>query len=352
MDRRDGAHILIVDDVEVNRMILHNIILNMNQQPELAESGVQALEMVKKRKPQLILLDISMPEMDGYELCKILKDNADTRDIPIIFISAYDEPENIVKGFNLGGADYITKPFIREVVQARVGIHLKLSQTVDQLTESNRRLQISVNEQLAQMEKEKRRVLYAMGGLASKNANYDRAHMERLQYNCKIFSQALQLSPKYESLISDAFVDAISIAAPLSDLGNMAIPSEILKKQGAFTPEEREIMKSHTTIGAEMLTDIMDEDYNDYVQMSIDIANYHHENWDGSGYPEGLSGEEIPLAAQIVSVMGEFCALTEDRGYRKAFTKEEALQIMEQDADVKFNGALYDICKKISRQLH
>lgn len=351
MDKRDRVWILIVDDVEANRTILEHIIVSMGLQPILAENGVQALSIIRQRKPQLILSDVSMPEMDGYELCRILKDDPEYRDIPIIFISAFDETKDIVAGFNLGGEDYITKPFIPEVVRARVGIHLKLYHTMHELAETNRRLQVSVNEQLAQMEEEKKRMLYAMLRIARQNANYEEAHMERLSYNCKIFSRALQLSPAYESLVSDSFVETIGIAAPLCDLGNMAIPRDILSKKGTFTPQERALMETHTTLGADILRDIKAEDYNDFIQMSIDIANYHHENWNGSGYPCKISGDDIPLPAQIVSVMSEFCALTERRGYRDAYTKEEALAIMQEDVGVKFNEALFDICKKIARQL-
>lgn len=352
MDKKSVPWILIVDDVEANRIVLRNIITDMNMQPILAENGVQALRIVQRHRPQLILLDVSMPEMDGYEFCRIMKEDPATRDIPIIFISAYDDPNDVIKGFNVGGEDYITKPFIQEVVQARVGMHLKLHQAAQEMAESNRRLQASVNEQLEQLEKEKKRMLYAMVSVASKNASYEEEHMERLQYNCKMFSQAMQLSPKYESIVSDSFVETISIAAPLCDLGNVAVSNDILQKKGALTEEERDLVKNHTTIGADILKDVMDEDYNDFVQMSIDIAHYHHENWDGSGYPCGLKGDEIPLAAQVVAVMSVYCALTEKREYRGAYTREEAIGIMGQDVNVKFNADLYDICKKIYRQLH
>lgn len=351
IDRKDTPWILIVDDVETNRFVLRNIITDMQLQPILAENGVQALRIVERHRPQLILLDVSMPQMDGYEFCRIMKEDPNTRDIPIIFISAYDEPDDIITGFNLGGEDYITKPFIQEVVQARVGTHLRLHQAAQELAETNRRLQASVNEQLEQMEKEKKRVLYAMLSVARKNACYEENHMERLQYNCKVFSRAMQLSPKYENKVSDSFVETIEISAPLCDLGNVAIPSEILTKRGALTEEEQELVKTHTTVGADILKDVMDEDYNDFIQMSMDIAHYHHENWDGSGYPCGISGDEIPLSAQVVSLMSEFCALTEERGYREAYEREEAISIMEKEAGVKFDADLFNICKKIFRQL-
>ena len=351
MERKDTPWILIVDDVEANRFVLRNIITDMGLQPILAENGVQALRIIERHRPQLILLDVSMPEMDGYEFCKIVKDNPNTRDIPIIFISAYDEPDDITKGFSLGGEDYITKPFIQEVVQARVGTHLKLYRAVQDLSETNRRLQVSVNEQLEQMEKEKKRVLYALVSVARKNACYEENHMERLQYNCKILSQAMQLSPKYEHLVPDSFVETIEMSAPLCDLGNVALPTDVLSKSGKLTPEERALVQTHTTIGAEILDDVLGDNYNDFIRMSRDIAHFHHENWDGSGYPTGIKGDEIPLSAQIVAIMGVFCALTEERGYRKAFPREEAIAIMEQDVGVKYNADLFDICRKIFRQL-
>ena len=160
--KREARGILIVDDVEENRFVLRDIILDMGYLPILTENGVQALKMVERCHPQLIILDIAMPQMDGYEFCKIMKDNAGTRDIPIVFISAFDNPADIVQGFNLGGEDYITKPFIPEVVKARVGMHLKLSKAKKDMVEINRQLQVSVNEQLKQMEIEKKDVIYAL----------------------------------------------------------------------------------------------------------------------------------------------------------------------------------------------
>ena len=168
-----NALVLIVDDVEINREILGEIVTDMGYQTVLAESGIQALERIRERPPNLVLTDISMPEMDGYELCRRLKADVHTRDIPIIFISAFDKTTDIVKGFELGGGDYITKPFIPELVKARVNVHLKLYEATRKVTEANRHLQISVNEQIRQLEQERRGVLYALVGVAVKNSQYD-----------------------------------------------------------------------------------------------------------------------------------------------------------------------------------
>ena len=346
------GRILIIDDVEQNRFVLRNIITDMGHQPVLAENGIQGLKIMERITPDIILLDISMPEMDGFEFCSILKQDIKTRNIPIIFISAFDEPQDVVKGFEAGGADYVTKPFIQEVVKSRVEVHLKMAEMNKDLVESNRRLQASITEQIKQMESEKKKVLYALLAVARKNACFEEQHMERLQYNCRILAQAMQLSPKFEHLVSDTFVDTIELAAPLCDLGNVAISLDILQKKDKLTPEEVEIVKTHTTIGAQILADVRgDGDYNDFVDMSYNIALYHHEKWDGTGYPEGIAGNDIPLPAQVVALVSTYCALTENRSFRKAFSKEEALELIELVAGVDFNADIFNIYKKIARQL-
>jgi len=346
------SRILIVDDVEANRFVLRDIIADMGYRPVLTENGIQALKMLQRIRPQLIILDIAMPEMDGYEVCEKLKENPDTREIPIIFISAFDEPEDIVKGFNLGGADYVTKPFIPEVVKARVGMHLKLAEANRQMQEMNRQLQISVNEQRKQMERERRSVLYALLRVARENAGYGEASMKRLCDNSRMLAEAMQLSTEYDQIISDCFVDIIELAAPLCDLGNMAIPTTILQKKGELTPEEREIVRAHASVGAKMLMDIMEAGTeNGFVKIAVEMVHYHHENWDGSGYPEGRKGEEIPLSAQIICVVSDYCALTEDRSFRKAYSKAEALEIMQEKSGIRYNPEIFNIMQKIVRQL-
>lgn len=341
------AKILIVDDVEINRYILKEIIEDMGDIPITAESGKMALELMAKEHPQLVLTDISMPEMDGYELCRILKKNEETKNIPVVFISAFDDPEDIVEGFSLGGEDYITKPFIPEVIQARVGVQLRLHEMQEQLIETNRRLQVSVSEQLEQMESEKKKILYAMANVAAQNADYEEEHMKRLGQNCRILAQGMQLSPMFEGQLSDTQIDTIEIAAPLCDIGNIGIPKEILQKREKLTQEETEVIEKHTDVGANLLSDLqVNNDYNDFISIAIDMARFHHENWDGSGYPEGLKGEKIPLAAQIVSIMDRYCALTGE----KACSREEALEVMKEEAGIKFNPDIYNICYKISRQ--
>ena len=342
-----GEQILIVDDVETNRLVLEEIIKDMGCSPVLAENGEQALQMAKECVPKLILTDISMPGMDGYELCRHLKHDPKTTHTPIIFISAFDDPMDIVEGFLLGGEDYITKPFIPEVVQARVGVHLRLYEAKNELMEMNRRLQISVSEQLKQMELEKKNILYALANIALQNSDYETDYMERLRRNCGILAQGMQLSPLFEDKISDSYVDTIELATPLCDIGNIGVPVELLKKKESLSEEEQEIVQNHTNIGARLLSDLyVNSDYNEFISTAIYIARHHHENWDGSGYPERLREQKIPLAAQIVAVMERYTNLTE----KGARSREEALAVMKEEAGIKFNPDIYTICCKISRQ--
>lgn len=346
------AVILIVDDVEINRLILEEIIQAMGHRPVLAENGIQALECVERYHPDLVLTDVSMPELGGHELCRILKGKVQTRDIPVIFISAFGETEDIVKGFSLGGNDYIVKPFIPEVVQARVKLHLSLHAAALEISENNRRLQISVQEQVRQIEQERKNVLYALAHMAEENSFYRVGHMERVRKNCRKLVQSMQFSPLYADRISDTYIDIVEVTAALCDIGNIGIPRYILQKETELDEEERKLVQSHTEIGAKLLKNLyVTNDFNDFIQTSIDVVHHHHENWDGSGYPAGLAGNEIPLSAQIVSVVDVYCALTEDRTYRKSFSKEEALQLMDTEAGKKFHPDIFQIFRRIARQL-
>lgn len=344
--------ILIIDDVETNRFVLRNIITDMGHQPVLAENGMQGLKIMERIIPDLILLDVAMPEMDGFEFAGIIKKDVKTRNIPIIFISAFDAPQDIVKGFEAGGADYVTKPFIQEVVKSRVDVQLKLAEMNKTLADTNRRLQVSVAEQIRQLEAEKKKVLYALLTVVRKNAVFDEEHIERLQYNCRILAQAMQLSPKFESIVSDTFVETLELAAPICDLGMVGIPLDILQKKDILDEEEKLVVQTHTTIGAQILDDIKaGGDYNDFLDMSRDITLYHHEKWDGTGYPMGKAGNEIPLPAQVVAVISEYCAITENRAYRNAYEREAALTMIQEASGTEFNPDIVSICKKIARQL-
>ncbi|MBD5460537.1 MAG: HD domain-containing protein [Lachnospiraceae bacterium] len=198
------------------------------------------------------------------------------------------------------------------------------------------------------METEKKNVLYALAKIAAQNADCRKEYMERLGKGCRVLAQGMQLSPAFEGQVSDTFIDAVELAASLCDIGNIAIPREILRKKEGLTAEEEETLRTHTDIGADIVKELyVSNDYNDFIGISVDVIRRHHEKWDGSGYPDGLRGEEIPLAAQIVSVMEDYCMLTE----QGACDREEALRRMAQEAGKKYNPDIFKICSKISRQL-
>ena len=345
-----SPRVLIAEGKKDNRTILEKIIEDMGYEAISTEKGDTVLALLKEVKPELLLLSVELPEMKNYELCKALK--AAGEDVPYIFISSEEKVEDITEGLNLGGRDYITAPFVEELVQARLSVHLKLQEANIKLLETNRRLQASVREQLKQMELEKRNVLYALANAAAENAYFGSSYIERLQCNCRLLAQSLQLSPAFEDKISDCYVDTIEMAAPLCDVGNISIPIDILQKKSGLTEDEAMVVQSHTSIGAKLLNDInAASGGNEFIKMAVDIAKFHHEKWDGSGYPEGRKGEEIPLAAQIVSLVSMFCALTEKRSYRKACSRDEALLIMSEEANRRFNPDIFEIYRKIARQL-
>lgn len=346
------ARVLIVDDVESNRFILKNMVSEMGHTPILAENGSQAIRIVDRMKPSLLLLDISMPEMDGYEVCSILKSNINTRDIPIIFISGYDDVEDVEKGFMVGGDDYITKPLIPAIVKSRIKVQLRAYSKTRDLEEANRKLSATLSAQTNQLETEKREILNSLAKIARANSQFDDEYLERVSYNCRTLATALQLSPEYEGVISDTYVETLATASMLCDIGNVAIPKDILAKKGPLTTEEFDQMKQHCKIGETMLIDMnTSNDYNDFLKMASDIAGNHHENYDGSGYPMGKRGNEIPLSAQIVSVVMVYCALTEDRSFRDAYSVDNAFNIMDKEAEHRFNRPIYEALKKISRLL-
>lgn len=351
-EKKEVIRILIVDDVETNRFTLRDIIAGMGYQPILTENGEQALKIVERFPLQLIISDIAMPVMDGYEFCKRVKDNPEKRDIPIIFISAFDDPAEIVKGFELQGEDYIIKPFIPEVVKARVKVHIQVAQNKMMMQEMNRKLQTSVTEQVKRMENEKQNVLYVLLRLIKELPTYNEQEMQRLSDNCKTLAEALQLSNEYGDQISDSYVNSIELAARLCCLGHVGDSAEELirlrgKEWKDMTPEEQQKKQHHTKVGYGILKDVYENSANnEFLQMALNIAGSHHENWDGSGFPMGHKGEEIPLDAQIVHILNDYNSITKDGvGF------EEAIEQMERYAGIRYNPVVFNVLKKIGRQI-
>lgn len=348
----ERPNILIVDDVPANLMILSEMIKDLGYIPRPVVSVKKAQEAVEKKMPNLILLDISMPDITGFEYCTMLKNDVKTRDIPVIFISALDATEDRVKGFRLGAVDYISKPFEKEEVNVRLATHLKIYRMQQELESYNRRLYKMVNDQIRLVAEEQKNILRALASMVEAKGDESGSHIQMIGTNCRLLAMSLQLSPKFDKQISASFVDEIELAAQLHDIGFIAISDSVRFKKDELTMDEWEALKNHAEIGATHLEEIYKQgSKNDFMKMAIDIARYHHENWDGSGYPRGLSGEEIPLAARIVKVVDCYDVLNRNRCYRSAYSLEESMAIMRQETGQQFDPAIMEVFEKVQKQL-
>lgn len=349
---KDIPYILIVDDLNVNRKILADIIRQMGCLPITAANGKETMHILEKTLPQLILMDISMPEMNGYELCRILKSNKVTRDIPVVFISALGGSEDRIKGFQAGAADFIVTPFEPMEVTMRVENHLKIYKMQKEMEDYNYKLNRLVNEQLKRIETEQKNILFALAKVTEARDNSTVNHLENISYNSRLLAQSLQFSPLFEQEITAAFIEKIGVAAMLHDIGKIQIPDDILLKPGSLTARERDIINQHAAIGAHILEEIYNNaEKNDFLPMAINIAKYHHERWNGTGYPDKLKGREIPLSARIVSLVDIFDTLTGERCYKNAYTIEESLKIIKECRGIYFDPDIVDVFVRIQKQL-
>jgi putative two-component system response regulator len=319
------ASILIVDDTPANLQVLTGMLDDRGYLTRPVTSGRMALLAARKDPPDLVLLDITMPEMDGYEVCARLKADETLKDIPVIFISALHETLDKVKGFGVGGVDYVTKPFQFEEVHARVATHLKLHALQRAMESLNRRLSALVQAQVREISESQMATIFAMAKLAESRDSGTGRHLERVQILCKLLAVGLAESPREAATITPAYVENIFHAAPLHDIGKVAIPDSILLKESRLTPEEFEVMKTHTSVGAATLGAVWQRYCgNAFLSMGIAIARSHHETWNGTGYPDGLSGEAIPLAARIMAIADVYDALRSNRCYKAALPHDES----------------------------
>ena len=345
-------NILVVDDINANLVVLTELIRNAGYIARPVTSVQHALSAIEAFPPNLILLDISMPEIDGFVFCDMLKKNAETRDIPVIFISAFNSTKDKIKGLQLGAVDYIVKPFEVEEVMLRINTHLKMYKMQCELEVYNKKLYKIINDQIRKIYDEQKNVLLAMAKLSVVRDYRRVGHLERIRENSKILAMSLQFSLKFQEQITNIFIDAIELAAPLHDIGNIAIPDSILLKPSELSMEETDTMKIHTSMGANTLEEIYNNsEHNDFVKMAIDIARYHHEYWNGCGYPMGIAGTKIPLSARIVSVIDAYDSLTHDKIYKPAYSHEESMNIINEGSGIKFDPDIVVVFNKIQHQL-
>lgn len=303
--------LLLVDDEPVNLRVL-NTILASDHQLIFAKSGEEAVRLAAQKRPDLILSDVMMPGMTGFELCIALKSNPDTASVPVIFVTALEEEHDEAKGFEVGGVDYITKPVSAPVVRARVNTHLSLVKAEEL--------------KLTRLE-----VVQRLGRAAEYKDNETGMHVLRMSHYSKVLAVAYGFSPEQ--------AETLLHAAPMHDIGKIGIPDNILLKPGKLTDEEFAVMKTHPQIGAEILADGDSE----LLRIAKSVALTHHEKWDGTGYPHGLAGEAIPIEGRIVAVADVFDALTSKRPYKEAWSVEKTLAFMQEQKGIHFEPRLIDL---------
>lgn len=324
----DKQLVLVVDDTPENIDILSNT-LRPNYKVKAALNGHKALELAQADpQPDIILLDIMMPEIDGYEVCKQLKNNPLTKPIPVIFITAKAAEEDERKGLELGAVDYITKPISPPIVEARVHTHLALSN-------QNRLLENKVKARTEELHKTRLEIIRRLGRAAEYKDNETGMHVIRMSHYSRLLAEAINPDPYWSDLIFNA--------SPMHDIGKIGIPDSILLKPGKLDADEWSIMQQHPEYGAHIIGDHPSE----ILQMAKEIALTHHEKWDGSGYPNQLQGEAIPLSGRIVAIADVFDALTTERPYKQAWSVEDAMQLIVDGAGQHFDPNIVPIFQRI-----
>lgn len=344
------ANILIIDNTAVAHSILHDLILSLGHTPWLVENGYLAMVKLRKQLPDLVLLDTLVPDIDGYQLLKQMKNDSTLCHLPIIVMSSLEKLENIERCLEIGADDYLTKPFHPRLLKTRISVCLykkrlydQEQQNFNQIKNDNISLETRIHQQIREITAAQQGIIFAMAKLAETRDLETGAHIQRVAEYCKIISEKLRLHSNYAAIIDNEFIKNIYAASPLHDIGKVGIPDRILQKPGRLTEEEFEIMKNHTIIGANTLREVYQQHPgNKFLRLGIEIAESHHERWDGSGYPYGLIGENIPLAGRILSVGDVYDAITSRRYYKPAFSHAKSRAIILEGRGKHFDPKIVD----------
>jgi putative two-component system response regulator len=331
--------VLVVDDSPENIAVATSV-LRDSYRTKVAPNGFRALLLAKAEdKPDLILLDIMMPDMDGYEVCRQLKADPVTMDIPVIFLTTQTSVEEETRGFELGAVDYIHKPFSPPIILARVRAHLVAKEARDFLRLQNEILEDKVQERTHQLSAIQDVTIAAMASLAETRDNETGNHIRRTQHYIKALALKLNNHPRFRDTLTPDVIELLFKSAPLHDIGKVGIPDAILLKPGKLTPDEFEIMKMHTTLGRDAI--IMAEAGLDFevsfLRYAREIAGSHQEKWDGSGYPEGLRGNDIPVSARLMAVADVYDALISRRVYKEPMSHDQAIDIIGSGSGTHFD---------------
>jgi putative two-component system response regulator len=336
--------LLIVDDEPSNLALLTEI-LRPHYHVRAATSGRRALDAARSEpQPQLILLDVMMPGMDGYEVIGELRADPVTRAIPVIFVTALNDDDNEARGLKLGAVDYIAKPLSAAIVLARVSAHLELKLVRDQLITQNTWLEAEVERRMAENTLSQDASILALGFLAETRDLETGNHIRRTQLYVYTLAVRLASHPRFASQMDEKRIQLLTKSAPLHDIGKVGIPDAVLLKPGPLSPEEWVIMKTHTTLGAEAIekTEAALRQPVPFLAIAKEIAHWHHERWDGKGYPDGLAGDAIPLSARLMALADVYDALVSKRVYKQPYTTEEARRMIEKERGLHFDPDVVD----------
>jgi len=336
--------VLVVDDAPENLMLLTHALADQYR-VRAARDGEGALRVARSEpRPDLILLDIVMPGLDGFEVCRRLKADPATAAIPVIFLTARGESEDEAQGFALGAVDYISKPISAPVVRARVKTHLQLKASAEFLQDQNRFLEREVLRRTHEMRAIQDVAVLAVASLAETRDNETGNHIRRTQYYVRTLAAHLQSQPRFKSELNEATIDLLFKSAPLHDIGKVGIPDRILLKPGRLDPNEFEIMKTHTTLGFDSIVQAEQRlgSSVEFLRYAKEIALSHQEKWDGSGYPEARRADDIPLSARLMAVADVYDALISRRVYKPPFSQEKSLGIMREGRASHFDPDILD----------
>jgi len=336
--------VLVVDDAAENLMVLAQALTDQYR-VKAARDGRGALQIAAAQPPpDLILLDIVMPGLDGFEVCRQLKNNAATAGIPVIFLTARTQIEDEQRGFELGAVDYISKPVSPPVVRARVRTHLQLKASADFLKNQNQFLEQEVLRRTHEVRAIQDVAVLAVASLAETRDNETGNHIRRTQFYVRALALHLQNHPRFRAELDEGTIDLLFKSAPLHDIGKVGIPDRILLKPGRLTAEELEIMKTHTTLGFESIVQAEHRlgSSVDFLRYAKEIALSHQEKWDGSGYPERRRGDDIPLSARLMAVADVYDALISRRVYKPPFSQEQSIAIMREGRGSHFDPDILD----------
>jgi putative two-component system response regulator len=331
--------VLVVDDTPDNLKLMSGL-LKDRYRVKIANSGEKALAIAgAEAPPDLILLDIMMPGMDGHEVCRRLKADKLTRDIPVIFLTAMSGAEDEESGLKLGAVDYVTKPISPAVVMARVETHLKLKYSADFLRDKAQFLEDEVARRTRELAAIQDVTILAMASLAETRDSDTGNHIRRTQFYVRALAEKLRDHPRFAGVLDDSVIDMLFKSAPLHDIGKVGIPDRILLKPGRFEPAEFEVMKTHTTLGRDAIehaekslgTPVA------FLSMAKEIAYAHQEKWDGSGYPLGIGGDDIPVSARLMAVADVYDALISRRVYKDGMPHDKAVKIIGDGAGSHFD---------------